>query len=199
MFDVVLNCAFKQANTDGVTDLDKVVKALAYNDDNIDQRSDRKYRSTIALFISGAGVSYCAREKQKSNCVDTSLNSPIPLDMSWLRITKADDNSLEFGEDGYVQYFADRFPKLPVSGWRVTAGRGATTIALYWQFSVPITMVHGCPQIWSTFMTCLVDLQLIGREGTKGGWLCQTLRELGEEGTTLPTAFTPHAFLAIVL
>jgi hypothetical protein len=43
--------------------------------------------------------------------------------MSWLRITEADDNLLKFGEDGYVWFFADRCHKLPVSGWRVTAGR----------------------------------------------------------------------------
>jgi hypothetical protein len=47
------------------------------------------------------------------------------MDMSWLRITKGDDNLLKFGSDGYVRYFAERFPSVPVSGWRVTAGRGS--------------------------------------------------------------------------
>jgi hypothetical protein len=198
LFDVILNRAVKLADTDGVADPDKVVKALAYNDNDIDQRLDRKYRSAIA-FLPGAGVFYCARERRKSNCVDTSRNSLIPLDMSWLRITRADDNSLKFGEDGYVRYFAGRCPTLPVSGWRVTAGRGATTSAPYiGQFSVPTTMVHGCPQIWSTFTTSLVGLQLIGRVSTIGGWRIQTPRELGE-GTMLPAAFTPHACQAIVL
>ncbi len=77
-------------------------------------------------------------------------------------------------------------------------GAATTTSALYiGQFSVLTTMVHGCPQIWSTFMTSLVGLQLIGRGCTIGGWRCQTPRELGE-GTTLPAAFTPHACQAIV-
>jgi hypothetical protein len=91
--DVILNRAVKAADSDGMADPDKVVKAVAYNDDDIDQQSDRKYRSAIA-FLPGAGVFYCARERRKSNCMDTSLNSLIPLDMSWLQITEADDNWL---------------------------------------------------------------------------------------------------------
>jgi hypothetical protein len=127
LFDVILNRTVKPADSDGVADPDKVVKALAYNDNDIDQRSDRKYRSAIA-FLPGAGVFYCARERRKRNCVDTSLNSLIPVDTSWLRITEADDNLHKFGEDGYVRYFADRCPKLPVLGWRVSAARRATTV-----------------------------------------------------------------------
>jgi hypothetical protein len=65
-----------------------------------------------------------AQERRKSSCVDTSLNSLIPLDMSWLQITEDDDNLLKFDEDGYVWYFEDRCPKLPVLGWRVTADMG---------------------------------------------------------------------------
>ena len=56
--------------------------------------------------------------------MDASLNSLIPLDMSCLQITEADDNLLKSGKDGYVWYFEDRCPKLPVLGWRVTADMG---------------------------------------------------------------------------
>ncbi len=86
---------------------------------------------------------YCTQERRKCNCVDTSLNSLIPLDMSWFRITAADDNSLKFVVDGYVRYFADRCPKLPVSGWRVTAGRGQPQVLYTWSSSV-------CQSRWST-------------------------------------------------
>ncbi len=143
LFDVILNRAVKLADTDGVADPDKVVKALAYNDDDIDQRSDRKYRSAIA-FLPRAGVFYCARERRKSNCEDTLRNSLVPLDISWLRITRADDNLLKFGEDGYVRYFAGRCPKLPVSGWRVTAGRGGQPQVLH------ISGSSVCRPRWST-------------------------------------------------
>jgi hypothetical protein len=49
LFDFILNCAVKPVDTDGLADPDKVVMALAYNDDNIDQQSDCKYRSVIAF------------------------------------------------------------------------------------------------------------------------------------------------------
>jgi hypothetical protein len=120
LFDVILNRDVKPADTDVVADPDKIEKALAYNDNDIDQRSDCKYRSAIA-FLPGAEAFCCARERRKSNCVDTSLNSLVPLNMSWLRITEADNNSLKFGEDGHVWYFCWQ---LPVLDWRVTAGRG---------------------------------------------------------------------------
>jgi hypothetical protein len=142
LFDVILNRTVKPADTDGVADPNKIVMALAYNDNNIDQRSDCKYRSAI-VFLTGGGVFYCAQERRKCNCVDTSLNSLIPLDMSWFRITAADDNSLKFVGDGYVRYFADRCPKLPVSGWRVTAGRGQPQVLYTWSSLV-------CQSQWST-------------------------------------------------
>ncbi len=64
LFDVIRSRPVKPADTDGVADPDKVVKAVAYNDDNIDQRSDCKYRSAIA-FLPEAGVFYWARQKAK--------------------------------------------------------------------------------------------------------------------------------------
>ena len=64
LFDVILNRDVKPADTDVVADPDKIEKALAYNDNDIDQRSDCKYRSAIA-FLPEAGVFYWARQKAK--------------------------------------------------------------------------------------------------------------------------------------
>ena len=121
LFDVILNHALMPERTDGDANPDKVVMALAYDDEDIAQESSWKYQSAIA-FLPGTGMFYCARERRKGN---TLLNTLIPLDMSWLRITKVDGNLLKFGSDGYNRYFADRRPSLPVSGWRVTAGRAS--------------------------------------------------------------------------
>jgi hypothetical protein len=111
------SCSFVDKGDDNDSkppvDPDEVVPVWCYKPEDLKDKFDYKFR-TMLLFMPQCGVFYCARERRKEDA--GIAKSLIPLDMSWLRMTRevipissgsagVAEVSYAFGNDGYVKRF----------------------------------------------------------------------------------------------
>jgi len=129
LMDVILNRKLITTSCGDLTerDPDLVVMAPAYEDDDLRDQSDYKYRTLIA-FLPGAGIFYCARERRRSDVgCDKTHNQ---LDMSWLRMC-ANSGQYVFDSDGYVKNLSREYnDDTPLRTRWISAWRVSTSVVL---------------------------------------------------------------------
>ncbi len=125
--DVILNRELVCSNMEAPPDNpDEVVMASAKSDvAYLGSDRDFVYR-TVVVFLSGAGVFHCARERRPATV--GLENTPTHHDVSWLQITEdvtfPPGRRFSFGDDSFVRRFAEESANGWVSAWRVLHDTG---------------------------------------------------------------------------